>query len=165
MNATIDASTWALARQIITAGLRTSLHCAVGSINPDGTPHLTPIGSVLLDREVGRGYYLDVFNAQLAANIDADPHVCILAVNSSRLTWIRALVSGTFTTSPGVRLMGTAGPRRLATDVEKDRFAQRVGPALRTKGGKAMWRNIDHVRDLTFDTVKTVRLGSMTSSL
>lgn len=71
---------WAMVRRLVPRTIRSSLHCSIASLNPDGSPHVTPIGS-FLPTEKGRGVYFDAFNAQLSANVDRDPRVTILAVN------------------------------------------------------------------------------------
>jgi uncharacterized protein len=160
----IDGSTWTLVRHITRAGLHSSMHCAIASVNADGTPHLTPIGSVLLDpQKPGHGIYFEVFNTQLASNVDRNPNVCILAVNSSRKIWLKALLKGSFGQSPAARLVGTVGPCRPATEAEAARFERLVKRALRTKGGRAMWSAASPVRDVTVTSFKTIHLGSMTA--
>jgi hypothetical protein len=98
-----------------------SLHCAVASLDPDGSPHVTPIGSVLLS-EPGRAVYFDAHNVALARNLDRDPHCAMLAVDSRKASWLRALLRGLFDKAPGVRLIGTVSPARPATSAELERF-------------------------------------------
>ena len=162
----LDPDVWRLARRTLARGQSASFHCAIASTNPDGHPYVSPIGSVRLG-EPGVGTYLDVFNAQLRKNLDLDPRVTVMAVDSGLRTWARALISGRFPTPPGVRLLGEAGPGRPATDDEKQAFQRSVGPALLTRGGKAMWGRFDDViaRDLTFTGVVPVRIGSTTTGL
>ena len=119
----IDEPSWQQARRILRNGLASNLHCSIASVDPEGRPHVTPIGSVMLAPEPGRGLYFDILNARLSRNVDAQPSVCVLAVDSRKTVWLRALVSGRFTDPPGVQLDGTAGPRREATRSEIDRFA------------------------------------------
>jgi hypothetical protein len=114
----IDETAWSSARHIAARALTSSLHAAIASVDPDGAPHVTPIGSLMLSPEPGRGIYFDVFNARLARNVDADPQVAVLVVDSRKLVWLRALVSGQFRAAPGIRLQGTVGPRRHATEAE-----------------------------------------------
>lgn len=160
----IDTETWSRARQIVRAGLRSSLHCSIASVNPDGTPHVTPIGSVMLAADLGRGIYLDIFNARLARNINANPAVCVLAVDSRKRTWLRALLTGHFKTPPGMQLIGTVAPRREATDSEIRRFQRAVKPLLNTKGGRALWQHERvFVRDLSLHSIRDLRLGTVTA--
>jgi uncharacterized protein len=161
---TLDAETWALARTTVHAAQRGNLHCSVASLNPDGTPHVTPIGSIMLSSTPGTGFYFDVLNARLARNVGNDPNVTILAVDSRRSLWLRALIAGRFSQTPGVQLKGTVSPRRAATPAEIDRFHRQVRPLLRTRGGRTLWANADYVRDLTITAVTPIRLGAMTKT-
>ncbi|MBS4104416.1 pyridoxamine 5'-phosphate oxidase family protein [Tsukamurella paurometabola] len=150
------------ARTTVRRAIRTSLHCAIASCNPDGSPHVTPIGSILLDRDARSGIYFDVFNARLARNLARDPRITVLAVDSGSLRWLRALLRGRFEQSPGVQLVGTAGPARPARPEEIARFRRLVGPLGRTPGGRAFWSDLSRVRDLRFDDARPIHLGSMT---
>lgn len=161
-----DPDVWQTVRRTVARGQSASFHCAIASTNPDGRAYVSPIGSVRLG-EPGFGTYLEVFNAQLRANLDRDPRVTVMAVDSGLLTWARALIGGRFATPPGVRLLGEAGPARPATDAEKRAFDRSVRPALLTRGGNAMWGRLDEVmaRDLSFSDVVPVRIGSITTGL
>jgi hypothetical protein len=160
----LDPAEWEAARELVERAFASSLHCSVASVNPDGTPHVTPIASVLLGHAVGHGYYLDLLNARLARNLSANPAVCILAVDSSPETWMVGLSAGRFDTTPGIQLLGTAGARRDATETEIARFRALVGPAYDTPGGQALWnREPVHARDLHIHTIRGLKLGRMTS--
>ena len=158
----IDDAAWQQARRVLRNGLTSNLHCSIASVDPDGRPHVTPIGSVVLAPEPGRGIFFDILNARLSRNVDAAPTICVLAVDSRKTVWLRALVSGRFTDPPGVQLDGTAGPRREATTAEIERFLGRVRPMHNTKGGRLLWDDLGTVRDLTFSSLSPVRLGAMT---
>jgi hypothetical protein len=155
---------WPQIAALCRASFRSSLHFAIGSNGADGHPHLTPIGS-LLALEPGRALYFDLFAGGLRARLDADPRVCVMAVDSSRWTWLRALWSGHFTHAPALRLYGRAGVRRPATAEEKARFHKRVGWLLKLKAARMMWERLDHVRELHFDTCQPVRIGALTRGL
>lgn len=160
--AAITGADWALARATVRRAVATSLHCSIASTNPDGTAHVTPIGSVLLHREDHSGIYFDVFNSHLARNVTADPRVTILAVDAGRLRWLSAFARGRFRRSPGVQLTATVGAARPATPDEVHRFRRVVGPLGRLPGGRAMWGGLSTVRDLRVTAVRPIRLGSMT---
>ncbi|CAN5708450.1 hypothetical protein BH10ACT3_BH10ACT3_15010 [soil metagenome] len=161
-----DPDTWRQVRATLRHAGSSSLHCAIASIAPDGRPHVTPIGSVMLGQP-GHGVYLDVLNVELGRNIDRDPRIAVMAVDSGRRTWVTALVRGRFDTPPGVRLLGTAGPARPLTDDERDRFRRRVRLALRTKGGAQLWGRDGNyrARDLVFTDVVPVHVPRMTRDL
>ena len=155
---------WPMARAMFRRALRSSFHYAIATVGEDGTPHLTPIGSVLLN-EPGRGIFFDVFSSQLSQNLDRDPRICVMAVDSAKGFWLASLVRGRFGGPPALRLAGTAGPRRQATPAEQQRWLRRVRPVRRLKGHHHLWGNLTHVRDLTFDTAFPVHLGTMTKHL
>ncbi|MDR2281184.1 MAG: pyridoxamine 5'-phosphate oxidase family protein [Gordonia sp. (in: high G+C Gram-positive bacteria)] len=152
---------WTQARQITRRAVRSSLHCSIASVNADGTAHVTPIGSLLLG-SLGHGIYFDVFNARLSANVDGRPEVTILAVDSGPMVWGRALLSGRFARPPGIRLIGTVGPRRPSSPEEIARFHRAVGPLLRTRGGAAAWASLTRVRDLHVNRIEKIRMGQLT---
>ena len=52
---------WALVRRTVRLSIRSGLHCAIASRDPDGSAHLTPIGSVILT-DLGQGFHFDIFN-------------------------------------------------------------------------------------------------------
>lgn len=161
-----DPDVWQTVRTTLRRAHSSSLHCAVASIGLDGQPHVTPIGSVMLTGP-GTGVYLDVFNVELGRNLDRDPRIAVMAVDSRRRTWLAALLRARFDSPPGVRLVGTAGPRRPVTDQERERFRRRVRLALRTRGGHQLWGRDEHyhARDLTFTEVNPVRIPRMTTHL
>lgn len=144
-------------------GVPSSLHCSIASVNPDGTPHVTPIGSLLLAPEPGRGIYFDMFNARLSRNVNANPDVCVLAVDSRKPTWLRALVTGRFNSAPGVQLLGTVGRRRIATSQEIQRLERALRPFLNIKGGRILWHHDPaYVRDIEIHAIRPLRLGALT---
>jgi len=59
------------------------------------------------------------------------------------------------------RLSGTAGPRRPATAEELDAVQRRVHLSQLTRGGRALWSDFSHVRDLTFTESRFVRYPGM----
>ncbi|MVU80564.1 pyridoxamine 5'-phosphate oxidase family protein [Nocardia sp. ET3-3] len=139
-------------------------HCAIASVDADGSPNVTPIGTVFL-RDDASGFYFDEYTEALARNLDSDPRVCLMAVNSNPLFWLRSLVTARFPSAPGVRLYGTVGPKRPATDEEMRQVRARVRNLVRLKGGKLLWSDFSQVRDLTFTDYRPVRYPHMMSHL
>lgn len=162
----LDEAVWNQVHSTVGRSLSSSMHCSIATVGEDGHPHVTPIGSVMLT-EPGKGVYLDVMNVQLGRNLDRDQRLTLLAVDSSRRTWLHALARSHFATPPGVRLTGTAGPARPASDAELARFRRRVSLALRTKGGRQLWGGDTRypARDLTFSSVVPVHIPRMTRHL
>lgn len=159
-----DQIDWAMARGMFRRAFRSSFHYAIATVGEDGSPHVTPIGSVLLN-EPGHGIFFDIFTSQLSQNLDRDPRVCVLAVDSGKSFWLASLIRGRFSAPPALRLTGTAGPRRPSSSTERQRWLRRVRPLSRLKGHQLLWGDLAHVRDLTIHSALPVRVGTMTKYL
>ena len=61
------------------------------------------------DKEDKTGFYFDEFPVNRSKNIERNPRICILAVNSDLRLWQKSLFAGRFETPPAVRLMGSVG--------------------------------------------------------
>ncbi len=143
------------------AAFRTSFHCAIGTVDADGMPHVTPIGSVLLGQP-GDALYFQIFTAALSKNLSHNPRLCILAVNSGLRLWLPAFLRGRFSRPPGVRLIGhVVGPARPPTDAERARWQRRVRWVRWTPGYGVLWKKLETVRDVRIEKVQWIRLGAM----
>jgi len=58
---------WPRIRQLFSKAFNSSLHYAIATIAPDGTLHVTPIGSILL-LEPGRAIYFEEFTTRMPAH-------------------------------------------------------------------------------------------------
>lgn len=132
------------------------------TVNPDGTPHVTPIGSLILSEDEPKGVYFQIFTSQMTQNLEHNNRVCILAVHSSKWFLIRSVLSGKFKTPPGVRLSGTVGEKRIATEDEIQSLKKNLGLLGRTLKVGPGGLNIKYVQDIHFDSVKPVLVGKMT---
>lgn len=153
---------WQQIRKVFGRARRCNLHHAFSTIAPDGTPHVTPIGSLWLDPQQPRGIYFDVFNQQLAENLATNPRISILAVDSSYSMWLGALLRGQFNRMPGMRLQGIAGKRRLARQEEIRRLQKLFRRVRFTRGYKLLWNRIEWVREISFDEALPVHISTMT---
>lgn len=142
-----------------------TLFQAFATVNEDGTPHITPIGSLVLERDTFQGLYFEMFTAKMPANLRHNQRVTVMAVNSGILFWLQALYRGQFRQPPGVRLYGTAGERRRATEAEKALFQKQVKPLMGLKGAKMLWSRPEYVREISFDRFAPVKFGQMTKTL
>lgn len=133
---------------------------AIASVDADSGPTITPVGTVFL-RDDCTGFYFDQYTERLAENLGRNPRVCVMAVDSGSVFWLRSLLAGRFRKAIGVRLYGTAGPRRPATAEERDAVRRRVRLTQWTRGGRALWSDFSHVRDLTFTESRFVRYPVM----
>jgi len=155
---------WSEIKRVFTASFKSSFHYAVATVNRNGEPHITPIGSLMLG-EPGRGMYFEEFPTNLTRNLQVNKHICVLAVNSSKWFWLKSLLLGRFPTPPAVRLRGTVGETRDATDAESDRWRRRVRYVRSSKGHALMWARMSRVRDIEFTEVEPVHIGEMTRDL
>lgn len=155
---------WHTIQQVVEQALSSSIHCAIASVAPDGTPNITPVGTVFL-RDDGTGYYFDQYTSALAANLAHNPNICLMAVNTSRLFWLRSFAQGQFTSPPGLRLYGQVGPLRPATVGERQLIEARVRPTRWLKGSRLLWSDFTHVRDITFTSFRPVTYPKMMQGL
>jgi uncharacterized protein len=155
---------WETVQLVFQEALNSSLHYALASVNEDGSPHLTPIGALFL-RENRTGFFFDVFSVEMSSNFDRDPRVCVLAVNSHKPYWLKSFITGRCDTPPSVRLTGTVGKKREATDEEVAMWRKHTEFARGMKGYELLWGNMQFVRDIYFDSFKPVNMGEMTKGL
>lgn len=155
---------WEEVRKIFSKAGKSSGHVTMATINENGTPHVMPIGSLMLYDDC-RGVYCEVFSKTFEKNLGRDPRVSFMAVNNSFVFWVKSLLRGKFNTSPCIRLMGKAGERRKGTPEEMARWQKRVRIFKWTKGYNLLWKDITYVRDVYFDSFEPVRAGKMTRDL
>ena len=151
---------WPQIKKTLEQSQASAVHCSVATVHPDGTPHITPVGTVFL-RDDQTGFFFDHYAQSLGDNIDANPHICVMAVNVGRLFWLRALLTGRFGTTPGIRLYGKAGAARPATDEELALINKRVRPSYWMKGARMLWNDFSVVRDIDFTDYKPVTYPMM----
>ena len=155
---------WPTIKQVFRNAFASSLHYAIASVDEAGLPHVTPIGSLLL-LEPGVGVYFEEFTRQLPRQGECGGKVCVLAVDSSRWLWIKSLFRGRFGQAPALRLYGSLGQRRSATEVELAMWRKRVRKARHSKGYALMWQHMNQVREIRFTHMEPVRIGEMTRGL
>jgi uncharacterized protein len=155
---------WETIRKVFDEGFSSCFHFAVATVCKDGTPHITPIGSLVLKDDY-TGFYCEDFPSRLPENLKHNPRVCIMAVNADKVFWGRALVEGKFHSAPGIRLYGTAGIAREGTREEIEMWQKRVAFTRAMKGYKIMWENMHVVRDIKFDSFEPLYLREMTDGL
>lgn len=135
--------------------------CAVASINADGSAHLTPIGSVWLEKEPGKAMLFQRFTRQLPDNALRDERICLLATRNDAWFWIKALILGRFAAPPGVRIYARLGPPRPARPEEIARFHGRMKLFRWTRGFRLLWADLRVARDLHIEAVRPVVIGPM----
>lgn len=155
---------WKEIVNVVTQGQRSSMHCAIASVGENGVPNITPVGTVFL-RDDQTAYFFDTYTSQLAKNIKENPNVCLMAVNTKRSFWLSSFLKGKFKSAPGVRLYGTIGELRDATDEEKQAVEQRIKPLSWTKGSKLLWSDFHQVRDIKLTDFRPIEYPKMMDHL
>jgi len=160
----IDAELWSQLNPLAGRVFGSSLHFAMSTINPDGTPHITPIGSLILT-DPGEAYFFEVLTRQLPRNLEDGSPVAVLGVISSLRLWVPSFVAGRFSTPPAFRLLGVAGERRPSTAAERARWKRKIRYLRWTRGYDRLWARVDTVRELHFHELQPVEIGKMTSGV
>jgi len=160
----IDVETWNRLKPLAGRVFGSSLHFAMATLNPDGTPHVTPIGSLILT-DPGEAYFFEVLTRQLPKNLDSGSPIAVLGVISSLRLWLPSFVGGHFSTPPAFRLLGVAGERRPSTPEERARWKRKLRYLRWTRGYEVLWANVDTVRELHFHEFQPVKIGKMTSGV
>jgi len=155
---------WETIRAVFEEAYKSCFHFAVATVNEDESPHVTPIGALIL-REDKSGFYFEENPSIMPNNLKRNPRVCILAVNADKAFWGGALLEGKFTSPPAVRLMGTVGELREATQEEIDAWHKKIVLAKGTKGYSLLWERFSRVREITFDSFEPVWVGEMSKGL
>ena len=148
-------SEWGEIARAFEAGIRSSKHCAIASVDEDGHPHVTPIGFVFL-REDRTAFYFEQYPKRLPRNLAHDARVCLMTVNSRSSFWGRSLARGRFLDYPGMRLYGEVGTPRAATPPELERLRRRIGLLRLFPGSKLIWSGLQTVRDVKLTRVDPV---------
>jgi hypothetical protein len=45
---------WGKVKAVLEQGQASTLYCSIATVNPDGTPHITPVGTVFLGEDQRR---------------------------------------------------------------------------------------------------------------
>ncbi len=85
-----------------------------------------------------------------------------MAVNTSRLYWLKFFFTGQFPALPGIRLYGTAGKKRTATEQEKNLWQNKVKGFKLFKGYDVLWKDLSRGREVQFHSFAPVLCGKAT---
>jgi len=160
----IPTEKWKIIRSLFDDAFKSCRHFSLATVNADGSPHITPIGSLIL-RDDATGFFFDEFCVKTRDNLVLNPRVCFLAVNANLPFWVKSLIIGKFSSPPSVRLMGTVSALREATPAEIAAFHKRVAFARPTKGYEIIWNRMHTVYDVQFDSFEPVECGKRTNGL
>ena len=152
---------WDAIRKHFNKSFSQNLFIPIASVDANNSPTVTPIGSLFLNNDQS-GFYFEKYPTKLPLHAKSSQDICALAVNSSKWFWFRSLFKGKFTTNPGIKLYGQLGERRQATEKEISRLDRRMNSTKGLKGNTYLWKNMDYVRDISFNKVETINLGKMT---
>lgn len=146
----------------IRAVWRSTQFGAFASVAPDGSPQVTPIGSVFLHPSEPRGYFHPIFTARLPKSLKTSSRFELLFVDGRLQSWAPALIRGRFDDFVAVRLRGHAiGPRRASTDEEIARWDRRLRGVRWTRGYELLWKHAGLTQEIAFDEFVPVRFGKM----
>ncbi|HAS89898.1 MAG TPA: pyridoxamine 5'-phosphate oxidase family protein [Desulfovibrio sp.] len=135
-------------------------HVSIATVDEDGCPRISPIGSVSFFSE-REGYYFEKFPKAMRENLDSTPRMSILAVQPAPLFWMKSLWKGRFDSQPALRLICEAGKRRTATQSEIDAWLKRVRKFSFLKGHDLLWKDMNMVRTFKVLCIEPVELGRM----
>ena len=157
-------SDWNTIRIHFNRCFKSNLHVSVASVNKDNIPTVTPIGSLFLNDNL-TGIYFEKYISKLPLHSNNNKNICVLAVNSNKLYWLRSLFRGKFKSFPAIKLYGKLGKRRKANQKETHRLNRRMKMTKGLKGNSYLWRNMEDIREITFYKSEKINLGSMTQEL
>ena len=155
---------WSAIRKHFSQSFGSSLHVSIASVDADNAPTVTPVGTVFLNEDQ-TGFYYEKFVSSLPKHALQNNQICILAVNSSKLFWLKSLFKARFNTYPAYRLYGKLGERREATEPEIRALKKRLKTTRRLKGHKYLWGDMKEVREISFHKGEKINIGKMTQAL
>lgn len=152
---------WKAIKILLNKAFKSNFHVSIASVDEQNCPTVTPIGTLFLN-DHQKGFYFEKFPSQLPRHADANKRICVLAVNSYRLFWLKSLFRQKFVTPPAIKLYGSLGKKRRASERELERLNRRMRITKGLKGNTYLWKKMEFVREIQFDRVETINLGKMT---
>ena len=159
------ARDWQSIRNHLNRSFATNFHVSIASVDDQGLPSLTPIGTLFLNREATSGYYFEKYPRRLPLAAQGSAQVCVLVVNSGMCFWLKGLFRNRFSAYPAIRLYGKLGAKRQASEREIQRLRRRMRFTRWLKGNHYLWSDMQDVREIHFTRAEMVTLGEMTSHL
>ncbi len=155
---------WSDIKRHFNSAFKQHLHVVFASVDENNNPVATPIGTLFFNKDQ-TGFYFEKFATKLPAGKAHSSTICILAVNSNKFMWIKALFRGYFSKYPGLKLYGQLGERREATADELQRLKRRMKTTKGLQGHTYLWGDMYHIREILFNHVEEINLGKMTQKL
>jgi uncharacterized protein len=78
---------WIEIRKHFNKCFKTNFHVSLASVDKQGNPTVTPIGSLFLNSNQ-TGFYFEKFPTKLPENSKDHKNICVLAVNSNTFFWL-----------------------------------------------------------------------------
>lgn len=157
-------SNWPEIRKHFNLSFRSNFYVSIASVDRKNNPTVTPIGSLFLNNNQ-TGFYFEKFPSKLPENVQQNKNICILAVNSNTLFWLKSLFKMKFSKHPAIKLYGQLGDKREATEIEIKRLNRRMKVTKGLKGNSYLWGKMEYVREILFTKAEKVNLGIMTEDL
>jgi uncharacterized protein len=136
-------------------------YCAFSTVNEDGTPRVAPYSSMILG-ENKQGFYFDELSQHTSSNIERNQRICVLIVKTNIWFWIKTVFLGRYDHPPGIRLMGSVGKKREATEQEINAFKKPLRSLKFFKGYKPIWGFMKQGREIYFDAFEPVKCRTIT---
>jgi len=157
----INSKEWKQVRKLVNLTFNRQFHVAIASVDTNGKPTNTPIGSLFLNSDQ-TGFYFEKFPSKLPESAKNNANICVLAVNSGRWFWLKGLFKNKFNSPPGFKLYGTLGLTRKATPIEISRLKKRMKLTKALKGNAYLWSDMRVIREIKFTYFEKMNLGEMT---
>lgn len=155
---------WSIIKKHFNKSFKTSLSVSIASVDKDNKPTITPIGTFFLNKHQ-TGFYFEKFPKKIQENVKMNKNICVLAVNSSKWFWIKALYKLKFNAYPAIRLYGELREKRKATEIETSRLNRRMRITKGLKGSTYIWEKMEFVREIKFIKAEGINIGKMTNQL
>lgn len=139
-------------------------YCAFSTVNEDGTPRVAPYTSLILG-ENKQGFYFDELSIHTSSNLERDQKICVLIVKNNKWFWFKTVVFGRFDHPPGIRLLGSVGKKREASDQEINAFKKPLKALKLFKGYEPIWGFMKYGREIYFDAFEPVKCRTITERL
>ena len=152
--------------EIVNKSFYSSYYFSIATVTDDGTPHLTPIGSLMLGKN-RNGILFEKYSVNIGNHIKTNNKICVMAVNVGLTKMLKGVIFKKLREPLGIRLWGTAGEKREATIEEVEGLHRRIQSALPFIGGKIrhlngykkLWGDMKYVREIEFARYEFVRFG------